>query len=337
MKACIFGAGAIGGQLAMRLARGGAEVSMVARGEHLDAIRRDGLRIVLADGEWSERLPATDDPRELGPQDVVVVTVKQPALPEVARTIAPLLGPDTPVAFVMNGIPWWYFHGHGGPREGQRLDAIDPGSAIWNAVGPERAIGGVVYSAAEVVEPGVIHVENANGRLILGEPNGADSARVRDLAALINAGGLNTAVSTTIRDEVWTKLINNIASGTLAVLAQTTASGVYAEPACEAAARTVYAELMKVAATLGARPSLDPDRNVARSKALHHKPSILQDLERGRPMEVASMFEAPLAMARIAGVPAPMTDLLVTLAVLRARAAGLYPAKDKAVVPKLLH
>ncbi len=324
MKACVFGAGAIGGQIAVRLARGGSEVSVVARGDHLDAIRARGLTVRAADGEWRVPVAASDDPAALGAQDVVVVAVKQPALAAFARTVAPLLGPDTAVAFVMNGIPWWYFHRHGGPEEGRRLERLDPGDAVRDAVGPERAIGGVVYSAAEVVEPGVVKVANPNGRLILGEPDGRRSPRVEALAAAIRAGGLNTVVSERIRDDIWAKLIGNMASGPLAIAAQTPLSELYADPAVAAGVRVMAGEMAAVARALGASPSIDPDGEVARGLALKHKPSILQDLERGRPMEIEAIYESPLAMARIAGVDTPVTDLMVALARLRARAAGLY-------------
>src|SRR5215467_2537199 len=148
MRICVYGAGAIGGHLAVRLARGGADVSVLARGPHLAAIQRSGLTVHTTNGQLNARVQASDDPKDLGPQDAVLVTVKAPALPAVAAGIAPLLKPDTAVAFIMNGIPWFYFHGIGGPLEGRRLEKIDPGDALWNIVGPERAIAGVVYAAA---------------------------------------------------------------------------------------------------------------------------------------------------------------------------------------------
>ena len=173
MRVCVYGAGAIGGHLAVRLARGGAEVSVLARGPHLAAIQHDGLTVHTSEGQLHARVQASDDPKALGPQDAVLVTVKAPALPAVAAGIGPLLKPDTPVAFVMNGIPWFYFHGIGGALEGRRLPKIDPGDALWRAVGPERAIAGVVYAASAVIAPGVIELENPNSRVVLGEPDGA--------------------------------------------------------------------------------------------------------------------------------------------------------------------
>src|SRR5690348_655318 len=209
MRVCVYGAGAIGGHLAVRLAKGGAEVSVVARGEHLAAIQRSGLTVHTDKGELHARVMANDDPVALGVQDAVLVTVKAPSLPSVAANIAPLLGPDTAVAFVMNGIPWFYFHGIGGALEGRRLPKIDPGDALWRAVGPERAIAGVVYAASTVIEPGVIELENANPRVVLGEPDGRKSQRVQSIAAHINGGGMQAIVSETIRDEIWNKLLGN--------------------------------------------------------------------------------------------------------------------------------
>src|SRR3954452_17433364 len=188
MKLCVFGAGAIGGNLAARFAAA-AEVSVIARGEHLAAIQRDGITVEAPDRTINAKVKASADARDLGPQDLVIVTVKAPALPDVAAGIGPLLKPDTPVLFVMNGIPWWYFHAHGGPLDGKRLPAIDPGDAVWNAVGPQRAIGGVIYSSSTVVRPGV--VRNVSGRVHLttGEPNGAMTERVANIAKAIEASG----------------------------------------------------------------------------------------------------------------------------------------------------
>ena len=324
MKVCVFGAGAIGGHLAVRLVRGGADVSVVARGAQLAAIRQAGLKVIAADGEFEARVRASADPAELGAQDAVLVTVKAPALPEVAATIAPLLGPDTPVAFVMNGIPWCYFHAIGGALEGRRLPKIDPGDALWRSVGPERAIAGVVYAASAVIRPGVIELENPNSRVVLGEADGRISQRVQAIAAHLNAGGMTAEVSGAVRDAIWNKLLNNLASGSLAVLTQATVRRIYQEDACVATARRIMHEAAAIALALGARPDLDHDKRVAHGRGLDHKPSILQDLELGRPMEIDGVFDAPLAMARAAGVAAPTLEMVVGLMKVRAREAGLY-------------
>jgi 2-dehydropantoate 2-reductase len=324
MKICVFGAGAIGGHLAVRLAYGGAEVSVVARGPQLAAIRNDGLTIVDGERELNVALPATADPSGFGPQDAVLVTVKAPALPSVAATIAPLLREGTPVAFVMNGIPWFYFHGIGGALEGRRLKNIDPDDALWRVVGPERAIAGVVYAASTVIRPGVIELENPNSRVVLGEADGRLSERVEMIAAHINAGGMKAEVSGAIRDAIWNKLLNNLASGSLAVLAQATIRRIYEEKACVAAARRIMEEAAAIATAVGARPDPDHDKRLAHGRGLDHKPSILQDLELGRPMEIDGIFGVALEMACMAGVRAPTLEMVVALMKVRAREAGLY-------------
>jgi 2-dehydropantoate 2-reductase len=191
MTVCVCGAGAIGGQIAARMTRRGATVSVITRGPHLAVIQRDWLTVRASDGTLHINPPATDDAAPLGPQDAVVVAVKAPALTSVAAAIAPLLRADTAVAFVVNGIPWFYFHGLGGELEGRRLPRIDPGDALWRIVGPERAIAGVVYAASAVVAPGVIEVENPKSRVILGEPDGRVSERAQSIAGLgdLCAGG----------------------------------------------------------------------------------------------------------------------------------------------------
>lgn len=324
MRICVYGAGAIGGHLAVRFARGGAEVSVIARGPHLAAIRREGLIVHAVDGEHRLQPQASDDPAALGPQDAVVVTVKAPALPQVAASIAPLLRPETSVAFVMNGIPWWYFHALAGKHEGSRLPRIDPDDVLWRAVGPERAIGGVVYSAAAVTRPGTIDVEQPRSRVVFGEPDGRLTERAEALAGLLRAGGIVGEVSPDIRTEIWNKLVNNIAGGTLAVLAGSAPRAVYADAACRDAALRMMREAAAIAGALGSHPAGNFEQRVANTGAMDHKPSILQDLELGRPMEIDGMFDAPLVLARMAGVATPTLDLVAALAKLRARAAGLY-------------
>ena len=324
MKICIFGAGAIGGHLAPRLQNAGADVSVVARGEHLAAIQKDGLTLELPDRVLHARVKASEDPGELGKQDAVIVAVKAPALPDVAARIAPLLRSDTPVVFAMNGIPWWYFHANGGPFDGRRLPLLDPDDALWHAIGPQRSLGGVVYSSNTVVRPGVVRCVSGRMHLILGEPTGEKSARALAIAHVINETGAKAEVSERIRDDIWTKLLANMSSNPLTFLAQTTLGAVFAEPACVAAVRTVAGEAATIARALGCDVDLDVDK--AFSGASAHKPSIVQDLERGRPLEIDAMFTVPAEFGKMLDVPTPMLDLMVTLMKLRARAAGLYPA-----------
>jgi 2-dehydropantoate 2-reductase len=324
MKVCVFGAGAIGGHLAVRLARGGADVSVVARGAQLAAIQRNGLKVITSEGEIDAAVRASADPAELGKQDAVLVTVKAPALPTVAASIAPLLDRDTPVAFVMNGIPWFYFHAIGSGLEGQRLPKIDPGGALWRIVGPERAIAGVVYAASAVIRPGVIELENPNSRVVLGEIDGRISQRVQSIAAHINAGGMKAEVTPKVRDAIWNKLLSNLATGSLAVLTNATIRRLYQEEVCVATALRIMQEAAAIALAVGAKPDLDHEKRIAHGRSLDHKPSILQDLELSRPMEIDGIFDAPLEMARAAGVRAPTLEMVVGLMKVRAREAGLY-------------
>jgi 2-dehydropantoate 2-reductase len=324
MRVCVYGAGAIGGHLAARLALGGAEVSIVARGPHLAAIQANGLTVHAHDGTHLSRPHASANPAELGPQDAVVVTVKAPALPSVAAGIAPLLHADTPVAFVMNGIPWWYFDHHGGPHDGLRLPEVDPGDALREAVGIHRAIGGVVYSATEVLSPGVVKSEHGNIRVILGEPDGRVSDRALAISKVFEAGGMPCPVTPQIRREVWLKLMGNLSNGPLCVLSRRGVRDTFSDPLLRQAALRSAEEARAIARALGLSI---PDEAVERVGKLNmaHKPSILQDLELGRPMEIDGIFSLPLKIARLLGVETPQLDLLVALMKQSARAAGLYP------------
>lgn len=323
MQACVFGAGAVGGHIAARLAKAGARVSVVARGPGLAAMRRGRLRVEAPGEAIDAEIAASDDPAQLGPQDVVIVTVKAPALPSVAAMIGPLLGPETPVVFAMNGIPWWYFYAHGGRLDGQRLPQIDPGGAVWEAVGPARVIGAVVYSACTVIEPGLVRVEGRS-KLILGEPSGRMSRRLQEIAACLICGGLRCELTERIREAIWTKLLLNLAVPPLCVLAQTAQPTVIAEPACAEAVPRLLAEAAGIATAMGCAVEYDAASIVGSAARLAHKPSIAQDLELGRPMEIDGIYTVPLELGRLTGVPTPTLDLLVGLMKVKARTAGLY-------------
>ncbi len=325
MKVCVFGAGAIGGHVAARLAKGGAQVSVIARG----ANQERGLTVHTPGGTLHCRPRASADPAALGPQDAVIVTTKAPALPSVAASIAPLLGPETPVAFVMNGIPWWYNDATG--RDGQPLPALDPGDALRRAVGIPRTIGGVVYSACEVTAPGVVEVETSDGRVILGEVDGRITPRAQALSAAIAAGGLPSPVVPDIRQAVWQKLLGNLVSGPLCILTRSCMQDTLLSPEARETAIRMAEEVTAIAAAEGwPIPGDAPAARVARSARLRHKPSILQDLEAGRMMEVEAMLRAPLRIAREAGVAVPTLALMVALATRAAVAAGLYVPTEEA-------
>jgi 2-dehydropantoate 2-reductase len=324
MKVCIYGAGAIGGHLAGRLAKGGAEVSVVARGAHLAALRENGLRVEAADGVMQHRVAASDNPAELGVQDAVLVCTKVPALASVAAGIGPLLGPETSVTFVTNGIPWWYFDRHGGPRDGDRMPEVDPGDVIRRAVGVERTLGGVIYSACNVAAPGVIEVSSKTSKLIIGEPSGQRTPRAVNLAGAFKAGGLPCSVSADIRTDVWGKLLNNLSNGPLCLISRRNIRDTFANPVVREAALRVVNEAMAVAAAMGRPVPGQAEDRINLSIDIPHKPSILQDLEAGRPMEIDSLFNAPLRLARECGVATPTLALTVALATHGAIAAGIY-------------
>ena len=325
MKICIYGAGAVGGYLAGTMAHAGLDVSVVARGAHLAAIQRDGLTVEMDGHAITSRVQASSDPAELGPQDAVIVSVKVPSLPAVAAGIAPLLRPDTPVMFLSNGIPWWYFQGLGGPDAGKTLPRLDPDDALLHAVGTGRIIGGVFWPACAVPRPGVIRLVSALGRgTDLGTPTGATTAGITRVAEAFRVAGMPAAIRSRIRDVIWEKLAFNYSAGPLAVLTAAPVMATHTEDACIAASRHVVAEALALIAAMGCDVTIDMERVVATNRQLGHRPSILQDLLAGRPMEIDALYSVPLDMARQKGVPMPTLELLVALIKVRAREAGLY-------------
>lgn len=329
MRICVFGAGAIGGYLAGHLAQGGKttghETSLIARGAHLAAIQANGLRVAMPDRTIHVRLPAESDPTRLGPQDVVIVTVKAPALPAVAATIAPLLGPETAVAFVTNGIPWWYFHRHGGPHDGWPIQRLDPNGDLWTRIGPERAIGGIAWPASSVPEPGLIRmISGETLGTTFGEPDGSGSPRLRQLAEAFRAAGLPVTTSDRIRDLIWQKLIFNLSAGPLCVLTGAAVMDTQKEPDLVAASRVMLAEAEAVARAMDRDPTIDVDRILATNQRLTHRPSILQDLQANRPMEIDALYGVFQDFARMTNTPTPTLDLIFALIRVRARTAGLY-------------
>lgn len=325
MKFCVFGAGAIGGYLAVELAAAGAEVSVVARGAHLAAIRRDGLRLRIGGGEKRVAVQASDDPSAFGPQDYVLCTLKAHQAVDCAGGIATLLGPATAVVVAMNGIPWWYFHRHGGPHEGRSLDSVDPGAVQWRVIGPERAIGCVVDPACEVVAPGLIEHHDFR-RFTLGEPGGVRTPRVEALSAALVAAGFDAPIRDAIRWNVWLKLLGNVCFNPVSALTGAPLDRIAGEPGLSALCRTVMGEAGAVARAFGVEIPADMiDRRLAAAAGVTgHKMSMLQDLERGRSMEIDALVTAVQEMGRLAGVTTPSIDLLLALVQERAHQAGLY-------------
>jgi len=328
-KICIYGAGAIGGWLGARLAAQGAAVSAVARGATLAALRTHGLRLreAGADGAVAERafaVQASDSPFDLGPQDLVIVAVKAPAMAEVARAIAPLLGPDTAVLTAMNGVPWWFLQGFGGPLAGTRLESVDPGGAIAQAIDARRVIGCVVHASCSVDEPGVIRRHFGNG-LIVGEPAGGDTPRLASLAALLRQAGFDTTVSAQIQKDVWYKLWGNMTINPISAFTGATADRILDDDLARGFVSAVMLEAREIGARIGVPIDQTPeDRHAVTRKLGAFKPSMLQDVEAGRPVEIDALVGAVRELGQLTGVPTPCTDALLGLARLHARVRGLY-------------
>jgi 2-dehydropantoate 2-reductase len=326
MKICIYGAGAIGGYLGVELARAGADVSLVARGAHLAAMRKDGLRLLI-DGEERVAHPrCTDEPSELGPQDYVIVTLKAHQVSGVLDAMQPLLGPDTAIVTAYNGIPYWYFHRHGGRLEGTALDSIDPDARQWRLLGPERGIGCIVYPATEVVAPGVIRHDYGD-RFPIGEPSGQSTPRIERLSALMTDAGFRAPVLDRIRDEIWLKLWGNVCFNPISALTHATLDIIASDPGTRALSRQVMRETQAIAEQLGVQFRVDIERRIDGAGAVGaHKTSMLQDLERGRPMEIDPLVTVVQEIGQLLGVPTPTIDTVLALVQQRATIAGLYTA-----------
>jgi 2-dehydropantoate 2-reductase len=325
MRLCVFGAGAIGGQLGALLARAGVEVSLVARGPHLAAMRAQGLTLISGEERFTVRVPCSDDPAELGPQDYVLVALKAHSVPPVVDRMRPLLGPQTAVITAVNGIPWWYFHKHGGPLDGHQVESVDPGGAQWRALGPERAIGCVVWQAAEIVEPGVVRHTYGN-RMPLGEPDGSRSARATALSQALIAAGMKSPVRPRIRDEIWMKLWGNLSLNPVSLLTHATLGTLATEPGCRAIVRAMMVEGKAVGEALGIRFPMDVDARIdGAAEVGSHRTSMLQDLELGRPVELEALTGSVIELGRLVGVATPTIELVYHLARQRAREAGCYP------------
>lgn len=323
MKIAIYGAGSIGGYLAVRLARAGADISVVARGATLAAIRERGVRLVTANETMEVKPRSAEHTADLGPQDYVILALKAQAISSVVDRIPPLLGPNTAVVTAVNGIPWWYFYKHPAPWENLTLESTDPGGRIWNTIGPERAIGCVVYPACRVAEPGVI-VHESGDRFTLGEPDGAISERGRNLAGIFIRAGIKAPVRNRIRNEIWVKLWGNVSFNPISALTGATLDLITGDPATRALCRVIMLEAQAIGEKLGVEFGIDVDKRIAGGEAVgEHKTSMLQDLERGRELEIDATVTVVQELGRRVGVPTPYIDTVLALLRQRARVAGL--------------
>lgn len=308
LSVCIVGAGAIGGLMGARLAATGHRVALVARGAHLAAIREQGLTVRQGDERTVVRLAAADDPAGFGPQDVVVVALKAYAIGPMLPRLAPLIGPETAVVTAINGLPWWYFQREGGRHDGERIECLDPDGAMAAALDPSHLVGCVVHASAEVTAPGEVH-HTSGTAFMLGEIDGAVTPRLERLGAAMRGAGFAPTLSRRIRDDIWTKLIGNLSYNPVAALTGALMSDINASPALLALIRRMMVEGMAVGEAYGARFLVTLEERFEMARRLGSaKISMLQDIERGRPLELDAIIGAVTELGRKAGIATPAID-----------------------------
>ncbi|HML09868.1 MAG TPA: 2-dehydropantoate 2-reductase [Stellaceae bacterium] len=329
MKTTIFGAGAVGGHLAARLAAAGAEVSAVCRGEQLAAIRERGITLHIHHERYHAHLNATDRPQELGRQDLVIVTVKSSVLPEMASSIAALCGPDTAVVFAMNGIPWWYLYRAEAKATPPDLSRLDPEGALVREIGHERVIGCMINSANEVIAPGIIrNSPMTKNKFTLGEPDGTVSRRIQAISLELESYGLEVPITETIRVEIWDKLLRNLATSPICALTGEPIGVIGRHPELFETSRSLMREGLAVAQAHGIDVADNFLSSYGARPSSPHKSSMLQDFERSRPPEIDGILTSVQAFARAAEVPTPTVDAVTSLVIEKARRMGLYPKAD---------
>jgi 2-dehydropantoate 2-reductase len=330
MRIAVLGAGAIGAYVGAALARGGADVHLIARGDNLDAIRRSGVRVRSPRGDFEAHPPATDDSREVGPVDFVFLGLKAHSYASCGSMLEPLLQEDTAVVPAQNGIPWWYFHRLEGPYEGRRIEAVDPRGAVSRAIPPERAIGCVAFPGTALAEPGVVeHYEGT--RFSIGEPDGSISERCSRFSEAMIAGGLKCPVEERLRDDIWVKLMGNVAFNPLSILTRATLAAMCGHEPTRALVARIMGESLEIARAVGADPSISIERRMEGAEGVgEHKPSTLQDLEAGKPLELAALVDAVVELADLTGVEAPSLRAVAAASGLLAETLDLKPAETAA-------
>jgi 2-dehydropantoate 2-reductase len=322
MRIAVVGAGAVGTWLGAALARAGHEVALVARGAHLDAMRERGVEVRGADA-FTVRPVVTGDPREVGPVDAVILSVKAHDQAVAGAALQPLLAGDTTIVAAQNGIPWWYFHGIGGRLAGRRVEAVDPDGSVSAVLDPARVLGMVVYVGAAVVAPGVVETR-AEAGLVLGEPTGADSPRLQAVAGALESARFGVRVTPDIRTELWTKLMGNASLNQISVLTRAGLGAMARDPAVRAVVAAIMAEVVEIARATGANPTIPIEERLAITARLgDHRTSTLQDLEAGKRLELDAIAAAVVELADVAGIAAPTLRTVSALADLEARVLGL--------------
>lgn len=303
----IVGAGAIGGYVGASLARAGSDVTLCARGAHLDAMRERGVRVVSERGDFQVDVRATDDPAKYGPYDCIIVALKAHQLAQMLPTIERMCHSGTRIIPMQNGIPWWYFQRHGGQYEGLTLESVDPGGTLAKAFNPDRLIGCVIYSSTEIEAPGVIrHIEGT--RYSLGRPDGTIDTELEEISAALTAGGLKAPLESDLRAQIWVKLLGNAALNPISALTRTTIAGMLRDPAVEELVREIMAECVAIAETLGVELPISVDKRIEGARKVgEHKTSMLQDVERGRALELDCITGSIVELGEILGIQTPAT------------------------------
>jgi 2-dehydropantoate 2-reductase len=325
MKVCIYGAGAIGAHIGVLLKLAGLDVSVIARGTHLDAIKANGLKLIHSGDEKTVRVPASNTPADLGIQDYVIVALKSHQAWEAAEQFKPLLGPNTAVVTAQNGIPWWYFHGFDGQYANLQLQSVDPDGRQWRAIGPARAIGCTVYPAAEIVAPGVVrHIYG--DRYGLGEPTRGTTPRVAKLAAAFEAAGLKAKVHPEIRNDIWLKLWGNLCFNPISALTRAPLDAIATDPGTRQVARRMMEEAEIIARRIGVHFRVDIEKRINGAASVGaHRTSMLQDLDKSRPIELDALLTVVQEIGRLVAVDTPTIDTVLALTKQMGRTAGVYP------------
>jgi 2-dehydropantoate 2-reductase len=324
MKVCIYGAGAIGGWLGVKLGQAGCDIGVVARGATLAALKAHGLRLQQGGETHQVTVQAGAEPADLGVQDLVVVAVKAPAMADVAKSIRPLLGPQTIVLTAMNGVPWWFFEGFGGSYAGTRLKAVDPDGSIAEAIPARHIVGCVVHASCSLREPGFVQ-HHFGQKLIIGEPSGEKTARVQQLAALLEKAGFETVLSEQIQKDAWYKLWGNMTVNPVSAMTGATTDLILNDDLVRGFISAVMLEAREIGARVGIPIAQQPeDRHQVTRKLGAFKTSMLQDVEAGKPVEIDALVTVVKEMGTLTGVPTPFTDALLGLSRLHARVRGLY-------------
>jgi 2-dehydropantoate 2-reductase len=327
VKFLIAGAGAIGAYVGAKMARAGLDVTLFARGAHLQAMQARGVQVRSADGDFEARPKIAGRLEDVGPVDVVFLAVKAHGLPQLAPQLAPVLGPDTTVVSTQNGVPWWFFQGFGGPLNGTRLERVDPRGVVTAAIEPRRVVGSIVYFATEVIEPGVIlHTEG--NRISLGEPDGSRSDRSRRIAEGLIAAGLRCPVTARIRHEIWVKILGNAVFNPISALTGATVVQMARDPQVSVLARNIMREVEEVGNRMNLELPITIDQRMAGAEKVgEHKTSMLQDLEAGRPLELEAVVGAVVELGERLNLPMPHTRTVYACTKLLAESQTIARAK----------